>query len=151
MKRVAGGAEWTKVAASEDHLGSAGRIAAGLVVLALLSSAILAVRGAIEQRRAHAQQAWSEARECARACAEGLCAADADARGRCSQTARRAAELCLELPEHSGPQLELRAALDELVSAIESGHAQQLASAIARTSHAGSALGWRTGHTLGVR
>jgi len=129
-------------------LGIAGRIAAGIVVLALLCTAVLAVRGAMQERRERAEQAWRDTRECMLACAEGPNSlARTAALRQCSGTARSAAELLLELPEHSSRQMELRAALDELVSAIESGNERRLASAIERSSSAGSALGWRMVHT----
>jgi hypothetical protein len=128
-------------------LGIAGRIAAGIVVLALLSTAVLAVRGAMQERRERAEQAWREARQCVLACAERPSLGRSVALRQCRERAQRAAELSLELPEHSGQQLELRAALDELVSAIDGGNDQRLASAIERSSRAGDALGWRMVHT----
>lgn len=128
-------------------LSIAGRIAAGIVVLALLSTATLAVRGAMQERRERAEQAWRDARECALACAEPPRSTRNEELRQCARIARHAAELSLELPEHSGQQLELQAALDELVNALDGGNEQHLSSAIERASRAGSALGWRLVHT----
>jgi len=124
-----------------------GRIAAGIVVLTLLSSAVLAVRGAMQERRASAEQAFRDAHECLLACAPGTSSMRAEELRQCRGTIRRAAELSLELPEHSSTQMELQAALDELISAIESGNEQRLSSALDRASQAGGALGWRAVHT----
>ncbi|HEY0462980.1 MAG TPA: hypothetical protein VGC79_02175 [Polyangiaceae bacterium] len=101
----------------------------------------------MQQRRARAQSAFREAQGCALACLQSPSAVRAQQLRRCSGTARSAAESALELPEHNGQQLELQAALEELVSALESGDEQRLASAIERSARAGSALGWRVGHT----
>jgi hypothetical protein len=101
----------------------------------------------MQERRARAEQAWRAAHECVLTCAAAARAACTEKLRQCSGTVHRAAELCLELPEHSQTQLELRAALDELVGAIESGNDQRLASALDRSWHAGSALGWRVVHT----
>lgn len=120
----------------------AGRIAAGVVVLALLSTATLAVRGAMQERRELAEQAWLSARKCALACTGGASAARSEERRQCGRTARTAAELSLELPEHSGQQLEFQAALDQLANAIEGDDERRLSNAIERSSRAGRALGW---------
>ncbi|HEY3255513.1 MAG TPA: hypothetical protein VGJ91_16255 [Polyangiaceae bacterium] len=112
-----------------------------------MSSAVLAVRGAMQHRRQRAEQAWRDAEQCALAGSVGPSATRAEGLAHCRETARLAAELCLELPEHGRQQLELQAALAELVSALESADEQRLASAIDRSSRAGSALGWRVGHT----
>ncbi|MEI9936087.1 MAG: hypothetical protein WDO69_02565 [Pseudomonadota bacterium] len=101
----------------------------------------------MQERRARAEQAWRDARECVLACEQGPSSAREGELGHCRGAARDAAELSLELPEHGPRQLELRAALDQLVSALESGNEQQLSSAIERAARAGSALGWRVGHT----
>src|SRR5438045_1729213 len=98
----------------------ASRIAAAVVVLALLSTAVLAVRSAVRDRREHAERAWREARQCALSCAQGANSASLNEFRECSGTVRNAAELSLELPEHNGQQLELQAALDELVRALDS-------------------------------
>ncbi len=124
-----------------------GRIAAGIVVLALLSSGVLAVRGAMQERRARAEQAWRDARECLLAGTDGPSSLRVAALRQCTGRARNASELSLELPEHGSRQLELRAALDELVGAIENGNEQRLASARERSLRAGGALGWRMVHT----
>jgi len=108
---------------------------------------VLAVRSSMQERRQRAEQAWRDAGQCALECAAEPSATRAEAFHRCSGTARAAAELSLELPEHGRQQLELQAALGELVSALDSGNEQRLASAIDRSSHAGSALGWRVVHT----
>ena len=96
----------------------------------------------MQERRILAEQAWRNARKCALACAEGAGTARSEARQQCSRTARNAAELSLELPEHSGQQLEFQAALDELANAIEGGDEQRLSNAIERSSRAGRVLGW---------
>jgi hypothetical protein len=111
--------------------------------MALLSTAVLAVRGAMGERRERAELAWQKARECALAGAARPTPARTEQLRRCSETARTAAELSLELPEHSREQLELRTALDELVVALESGDETRVAHAIDRSARAGSALGWR--------
>lgn len=108
---------------------------------------MLAVRGSMQGRRQRAEQAWRDAGQCALACAAEPSAAHAEALRRCSGTVRMAAELALELPEHGRQQLELAAALGELLSALESGNEQRLSSAIERSSRAGSALGWPVVHT----
>jgi len=118
-----------------------------MVVLALLSTAVLSVRNAVQERRARAEHAFLDARECALACATRPSELRAEERRRCGEAAQRAADLCLELPEHSGQQWELRAALNELVSALESGNQQRLADAIDRSSHASRALGWQAVQT----
>lgn len=127
-------------------LGLVSRIGATIVVLALLSTAVLAVRGAMQDRRARAEQAWHDARQCARAYAENPNASGTNDLRVCIGAARDAAELSLEMPEHGGPQLELQAALDELVRAIDSRDVRRLTSAIDRSSRAGSALGWGAVH-----
>jgi hypothetical protein len=112
-------------------------------VLTLLSTAVLAVRGAMQERRERAEQAFHAALACA--VRPGL--GRTEELRQCSNAARAAAESSLELPEHSSRQLEMRAALDELVSALESGNGHRLARAIERASRAGSALGWQVVHT----
>jgi hypothetical protein len=109
----------------------------------LLSTAILAVRNAMQERRARAERAWRDALECLLAPPSVPSSARTPELRQCRATIRRAAELSVELPEHGGTQLELRAALDELVSAIESSNERQLASARDRSARAGGALGWR--------
>ena len=110
----------------------------------------------MQERRERAEQAFRAARECVTriaipdgglACAEQSSCARTEELRRCSKTARAAAELSLELPEHNSRQLELQAALDELVNALESGNGHRLSSAIERASRAGSALGWQVVHT----
>jgi len=123
------------------------RIAAGLVVLALLSTATLAVRGAMQERRGRAEQAFRLARQCALTCAASPSSTRASEQAKCRETASNAAELSLEMPEHDGLQLELQAALDELAHALESGDGQRLTMAIDRCTRAGSALGWAVGNT----
>lgn len=120
-----------------------GRIVAGVVVLTLLSTAVLAVRGAMQERRERAEQAFRAALACAARPSLGR----TEELRQCSKAARVAAESSLELPEHNSRQLEIRAALDELVGALESGNGHRLASAIERSSRAGSALGWQAVHT----
>src|SRR4051794_38822410 len=96
-------------------LNIAGRIAAGVVVLALLSTATLAVRGAMEERRGRAEQAWREASRCAltaMARANSAHSAQANELRLCARTARDAADLALEMPEHGEKQWALQAALD---------------------------------------
>jgi hypothetical protein len=122
-------------------------VTAAIVVLALLSTAILAVRGAMNDRRDLVEQAWREARKCALVHARAPNSADSNELRQCSGTARNAAELTWELPEHDGQQLELQASLDELVRALDSGDEHRLTSAIERSSRAGSALGWQAVHT----
>lgn len=128
-------------------LGIASRIAAGIVVLALLSTAVLAVRSAMQDRRERAERAWHAARKCALACAASANPERARELRACLGTARDAAELSLEMPEHNGQQLELQAALDELGDAIDSGDTHRLSSALDRSSRAGNALGWGARHT----
>ena len=101
----------------------------------------------MQERREHAETAWREARECVLASSSAPASSRAEVLRQCSGTARSAAELTLELPEHNSEQLEVRAALDELVGAIESGNEHQLSSAVERSARAGSALGWRVVHT----
>jgi len=113
-----------------------------MVVVALLSTALLAVRGAMADRRARAEQAFREARRCAIAYARSPHSAQPTELRACRGAVANAAELSLEMPEHNQTQLELGAALDELAQAIDSGDAQKLSSAIDRSSRAGSALGW---------
>jgi len=120
------------------------RISAAMVVVALLSTAILAVRSAMRDRREHAEQAWRDARKCALSYAQARTATNPNDLQACTGAARNAAALTLEMPEHDGQQLELQAALDELVSALDSGDQHRLSSAIERSSRAGSALGWQT-------
>jgi hypothetical protein len=122
-------------------------VAAAVVVLALLSTAILAVRGAMHDRRELVEQAWRAARRCALVHARAPNSANSNELRQCSGTARTAAELTWELPERDGQQLELRASLDELVRALDSGDEHQLTSAIERSSRAGSAFGWLAVHT----
>jgi len=98
----------------------------------------------MRDRREYAEQAWRDAAKCALTCAEAPSAANTNKLRECSGTARNAAELTLEMPEHGGKQLELQAALDELVRALDSGDGHRLSSAIERSSRAGSALGWET-------
>jgi len=116
-------------------------------VLALLSTAILAVRVAVHDRREHVEQAWREARKCALTYAQPAHFANSDEQRECSGTARTAAELSWEMPEHNGQQLELQASLDELVHALDSRDERRLWSAIERSARAGSAFGWQTVHT----
>jgi hypothetical protein len=116
------------------------------VVLALLSVAILAERSAMGERRARAEHAFRKARQCALECLESSLPPGTSQRRQCSDAARSAAESALELPEHRGPELELEAALTELALALEAEDAHsgpRLSSALARTSRAGSALGWQ--------
>jgi len=101
----------------------------------------------MQGRRARAERAFRDARECVFACAAAPSSVRTQQLRQCSATARSAAESALELPEHDGPQLELQAALDELVSALDSGDESRLSSASERAARAGSALGWRVGHT----
>lgn len=102
----------------------------------------MAVRGAMQDRQARAEQAWRAARQCALARFESSNSGQATELRECRGTARNAAELSSEMPEHGRPQLELRAALDELVRAIDNGDPLRLSNAIDRASRAGSALGW---------
>lgn len=99
----------------------------------------------MRDRREHAEQAFRAARKCALDCAQAN-AASARELQQCSGTARNAAELTWEMPEHNGQQLELQAALDELVHALDSGDERRLSSAIERSARAGSAFGWQTVH-----
>ena len=117
------------------------RIVAGVVVLSLLSTAVSAVRGAMQERRERAEQSWNAARACVTAGIGASVPRHAELR-QCSAAAHNAAELSQELPEHNGPQLEARAALDELAHALESGNEQQLPSLLDRATRAGRALGW---------
>jgi hypothetical protein len=110
--------------------------------LALLSTATLAVRGAMEQRRGRAEQAWREASVCVLVALESAPSARTNELRLCSRSAADAAQFALEMPEHGERQWELQAALDELVRALESGDEHRLSDAIARSSRAGSALGW---------
>jgi len=123
-------------------IGIISRIAGIVVVFVLLSTAVLAVRGAMRERRERAEGAWREARMCALSCASKSSDARAKDLQQCRETARSAAEFSMEMPELDGHQLELRAALDELVQAIEAGDQHRLSSAIERSTRAGSALGW---------
>lgn len=124
-------------------MGIVTRIAAGIVALALLSTAVSAVRSAMQERREHAEHAFRDAWACVLAGMDGPSAARTAALRQCGGTARSAAEFALEMPEHGSQQLELRAALGELAGALDSGDEQQLSSAVERSSRAGSALGWR--------
>jgi hypothetical protein len=101
----------------------------------------------MHDRREHVEQAWREARKCALIYAQAAHFANADEQRECSGTARNAAELTWEMPEHDGPQLELQASLDELVRALDSGDERRLWSAIERSARAGGAFGWQTVHT----
>lgn len=125
----------------------ASRITAAVVVVALLSTAVLAVRGAMRERREHAEQAWRDARRCALVFAQATDSISANELHECAGTARNAAELTWEMPEHNRQQLELQAALDELVRALDSGDEHRLSSAIERSSRAGNAFGWQAVHT----
>lgn len=127
--------------------GITSRIAAGVVVLGLLSTAIFAVRGAMQTRQARAERAWRAARQCALECSQSPNTTHTTALRECRATASNAAELSTEMPEHGRPQLELQAALAELVRAIDSGDAPRLTSAIDRASRAGSSLGWAAPRT----
>jgi hypothetical protein len=113
----------------------------------LLSTAILAVRTAMHDRREHAEQAWRDARTCALSYAQAAHFSSPDEQRACSGTARNAAELTWEMPEHDGQQLELQASLDELVHALDSGDQRRVWTAIERSARAGSAFGWQTVHT----
>jgi hypothetical protein len=113
-----------------------------MVVVTLMSTAVLSVRGAMQDRRARAERAFQDARECVLAGADGPTAAREGERRQCRERARRAAELSLELPEQDPEKWELQAAFDELGSAIDSGNEQRLSSALDRASRAGRALGW---------
>ena len=118
-----------------------GRLAAGIVVLVLLSAAVLAVRGAMQQRRARAERAWHDALSCVER-------SDASAaRTRCTGMVQGAVASSFELPEHGARELELQAALGELASALGNASPEPLAFALARTARAGRALGWRAGPT----
>jgi len=128
-------------------VGILSRITAAVVVLALLSTAILAVRTAMRDRREHVEQAWRDARKCALSYAQAAHFSNTNEQRACSGTARNAAELTWEMPEHDVQQLELQASLDELVRALDSGKEHRLWSAIERSARAGSALGWQTVHT----
>jgi len=130
-------------AESEGRLGITSRIAAGILVLSLLSTAVSAVRSAMQERRERAEHAWHDAQACVLANTESPSSARPAALRQCSGTARGAAELSLELPAHGSRQLELQAALDGLARAIENGNQQQLSSAVDRSARAASALGWR--------
>jgi hypothetical protein len=110
----------------------------------------------MRDRREHVEQAWRDARKCALLYAQArtpsgitkrVDSANTNELRECSGTARNAAELTWEMPEHDGQQLELQASLDELVRALESGDEHRLSSAIERSARAGSALGWQTVHT----
>ncbi|HYQ26014.1 MAG TPA: hypothetical protein VER04_02310 [Polyangiaceae bacterium] len=119
------------------------RIAAGILVLVLLSTAVSAVRGAMQQRRERAERAFLEASTCVLAGLDGPSSARPAALLQCGEMARAAADLSLELPDRGSRQLELRAALDELVHALEGNDGRQLSSAVERATRAGGALGWR--------
>jgi len=101
----------------------------------------------MQARQVRAERAWRDAQQCALAYSENPNFARAAELRECRATASNAAERSTEMPEHGKPQLELQAALDELVLAIESGNARRLTSAIDRSSRAGSAFGWRAVHT----
>jgi len=111
--------------------------------LALLSTATLAVRGAMEERRGRAEQAWREASLCVLTAMAQANSARPNELRLCARTARDAAELALEMPEHGEKQWALRAALEELAHALESDDEHRLSSALDRSSSAGNALGWR--------
>ena len=128
-------------------LGVRSRITAAFVVLVLLSTAILAVRGKMRDRRDYVEKAWRDASKCALVHAQAPNSAQRKELRECAGTARNAAELTWEMPEHNERQLELQASLDELVHALDSGDEHRLSSAIERSSLAGSAFGWRTVHT----
>ncbi|HET7538865.1 MAG TPA: hypothetical protein VFK05_03310 [Polyangiaceae bacterium] len=117
------------------------------MVLALLSTAILAERSAMGERRTRAEQAFRRARKCALACLERHSPSPVESRRQCSEAAHSAAEASWELPERNAQQLELQAALDELARALEGEDEQRLSSALARSSRAGNALGWRNTDT----
>lgn len=126
-------------------LGLASRITAALVVVALLGTAVLAVRGAMQDRRTRVEQAFRDARQCALAYTANP--RQPSKLRECSGAARNAAELSSEMPEHGGQELELQAALAELAHAMDSGDTHRLPSAIDRLSRAGRALGWDAVHS----
>lgn len=118
-------------------------------MLAALSTAVLAVRGAMQARRERAAQAWLSAHSCVVNGMDQPTVTRTESLRLCASPLRQAAELALELPERGRREWEFDAAVHELVAALASSDEHRVTSALDHGSRAAEALGWRS--AMGAR